>query len=61
LLGEDYPGYFEVSDTSELASLMTRAESDSEFLAELKFHCEGLAHLFNPERELAAWRDVIAK
>ena len=59
LLGADYPGYFRVGDTRGLARLMARAESDSEFLTELKSHCEGLAHLFNSERELMAWRDVI--
>jgi hypothetical protein len=59
VLGEDYAGYFSTGDTLGLARLMARAESDSEFLAELKSHCERLAHLFSPERELAAWRDVI--
>jgi glycosyltransferase involved in cell wall biosynthesis len=60
LLGEDYAGYFSTGDTQELARLMARAESDSEFLSDLKLHCERLAPLFSPERELAAWRDVIA-
>ena len=61
LLGEDYAGYFSTGDTHELARLMARAESDSEFLAELKSHCARLAHLFSPERELAAWMDVITE
>jgi glycosyltransferase involved in cell wall biosynthesis len=61
LLGENYPGYFSTGDTQELAGLMARAESDSKFLAELKLHCERLAPLFSPERELAAWRDIIAE
>jgi glycosyltransferase involved in cell wall biosynthesis len=61
LLGEDYAGYFSIGDTRGLARLMERAESDSEFLAELKSHCRRLAHLFSPERELAAWRDVISE
>ena len=60
LLGEDYAGYFSTGDTRGLARLMTRAESDSEFLAELKSHCDRRAHLFSPERELAEWRDMIA-
>jgi glycosyltransferase involved in cell wall biosynthesis len=59
LLGEDYAGYFSTGDTRELARLMARAESDSELLAELKLHCRRLARLFSPERELAAWRDII--
>jgi hypothetical protein len=61
LLGEDYAGYFHVSDTRGLACLLARAESDSEFLAELKSHCKGRAHLFSPDRELAAWGDVITE
>jgi hypothetical protein len=58
-LGEDYAGYFSTGDTRELARLMTLAESDSKFLAELKSHCGRLAHLFSPEHELAAWKRLI--
>jgi glycosyltransferase involved in cell wall biosynthesis len=61
LLGEDYAGYFSTGQTQELACLMERAESDTEFLAVLKSHCERRAHLFRPERELAAWKDLIAE
>jgi glycosyltransferase involved in cell wall biosynthesis len=61
LLGEDYIGYFPTGDTRGLARLMARAESDSDFLAELKSHCGRLARLFSPERELAAWRNVITE
>ena len=32
----DYPGYFEVGNTRELAQLLTRAETSAEYLAELK-------------------------
>jgi hypothetical protein len=41
--------------------LMARAESDSEFLAELKSHSERLERLFSPERELAAWKRLIRR
>jgi hypothetical protein len=61
LLGENYAGYFSTGDTRELARLMARAESDSEFLAELKSQCARLAHLFSPERELATWKRLIRK
>jgi hypothetical protein len=59
LLGEYYAGYFSTGETLGLARLMSRAESDPEFLAELKSHCERLAHLFSPERELAAWESLM--
>ncbi len=61
LLGENYAGYFSAGDTRELARLMARAENDPEFLAELKSHCRLLAPFFSPERELAAWRDVMTE
>jgi len=61
LLGENYTGYFSTGDTRELACLMARAESDSEFLAELKSQCARLEHLFSPERELATWKRLIKK
>jgi glycosyltransferase involved in cell wall biosynthesis len=59
LLGEDYNGYFPTGDTRGLARLMARAESDSDFLAELKSHCGRLPRLFSPERELAAWKNLV--
>jgi len=59
LLGEDYAGYFSAGDTRGLARLIARAESDSEFLADLKTHCGRLARLFSPDRELAAWKRLI--
>jgi hypothetical protein len=61
LLGEDYAGYFSTGDTRELARLMARAESDSDFLAEMKSQCARLAHLFSPERELSTWKGVITE
>ena len=35
LLGDDYPGYFAVEDTEGLAALLSRAETDPDFLAAL--------------------------
>ncbi len=59
LLGEDYPGYFEVGDTQGLARLLERAGSDAGFLPELKEYCARLAHLFSTEREEMAWAELI--
>jgi glycosyltransferase involved in cell wall biosynthesis len=61
ILGEDYPGYFEVGATRELARLMTRAETDAAFLAALVKHCRGLVLLFDPAREEAAWMKLIGE
>ena len=59
LLGDDYPGYFPVGDDEGLASLLLRAESDPEYLAELKEHCVRLLPRFAPERERTAWRELL--
>jgi len=55
ILGDDYPGYFEVGDTRELARLMLRCETEPRFLAQLTRRCNGLAPLFDPSREQSAW------
>lgn len=51
LLGEDYPGYFPVSDTAALADLLWRAEAEPAFLARLAASCAARAPLFQPDRE----------
>ncbi len=61
ILGEDYPGYFEVGDTSELARLMIQAESDRVFYAQLMTHCDELLPLFDPAREEAAWAKLLGE
>ena len=61
LLGDGYPGYYPVGDHRKLASLLTRAENDLEYLAELQEHCERLRPLLTSETERRAWRDLLAK
>ena len=59
ILGTNYPGYFEVGDTRQLARLLTRAESSSEYLAELKAWSNSLTSLADPAREEQAWFALI--
>lgn len=59
LLGADYPGYFPVGDTKRLARLLRRIESDAVFVATLRRAIARRARLFRPERELAAWRQLL--
>jgi putative glycosyltransferase (TIGR04348 family) len=59
ILGEDYPGYFEVGDTRGLACLLQRAEADTEFLEALRCRITALADLFDPERERTAWKALL--
>ena len=61
LLGEDYPGYFTVGDTSELAALLIRVETDAAFRERLNSHCRKLARIVEPRRERAEWRRLLTE
>lgn len=61
LLGEDYPGYFDVGDTLELAALLSRFETDAAFRERLKSRCRDLAPIVEPKRERAAWRRLLSE
>jgi len=61
LLGADYPGYYAVGDTKQLAKLLTRAETCTEYLVELGERVNNLALLFSPQREQQAWADLISE
>lgn len=58
-LGEDYPGYFHLGDTSALSRLITRAEKDDEFYSEIRSRCARLAPSLSPSKERNAWRKLI--
>jgi len=59
ILGANYPGYFDVGDTRQLARLLTRAETSPGYLAELKAWSKNLAVLADPAREEQAWFALI--
>jgi putative glycosyltransferase (TIGR04348 family) len=59
ILGEDYPGYFEVGDTRGLTALLRRAEEDRSFLADLRRRSRRLSSLVSPAREKKSWRDLL--
>ncbi len=59
ILGDNYPGYFRIGDTSNLAQLLLRTETDVRFLKSLIQHCAMLAPLFKPSREKAAWASLL--
>lgn len=61
MLGEAHPGLFPVGDAAELARRLLRCEEEPEFLAELQRHSRALAPDYAPERELAAWRALLAE
>jgi glycosyltransferase involved in cell wall biosynthesis len=51
LLGRDYPGYFRPGDTSALARLLRRLETDGEFYTLLAQRIRAIASRFRPECE----------
>jgi len=59
LLGAEYPGYFPVGDTQELADLLFRAETDAGFYETLKAWCERLRSLVDPARERQSWERLL--
>jgi putative glycosyltransferase (TIGR04348 family) len=61
LLGADYPGYFAFGDTQALARLLQRIETDERFVQRLRRAIARRAPLFRPEREVAAWRKLMAE
>ena len=59
LLGEDYPGYFPVSDTQALANLLARVETDTRFYNTIKAWCEQLKPIVDPARERQTWENLL--
>lgn len=59
LLGEDYPGYFDVESTRQLTDLMHRCENDNQFYDALQSHIRKLAPRFTPQREQESLAQVI--
>jgi putative glycosyltransferase (TIGR04348 family) len=58
ILGGDYPGYFDVGSTKDLAQLLRRVETSPAYLAELRDRVKSLAVLFTPVREQQAWSSL---
>jgi putative glycosyltransferase (TIGR04348 family) len=59
-LGKNYPGYFPPGDTERLAKVLTRAESDPYYYAELKTRCQKLSIIVSPDRERNSWKEIIS-
>jgi putative glycosyltransferase (TIGR04348 family) len=61
LLGADYAGCFEVGDALGLAALLRRCRDDPAMLALLRRQCDARAALFDPARERATVRGLVAE
>ena len=60
-LGRDYPGYFRLGDTGALSRILLRAETDEAFYRALKSAVKKLAIIVTPQREVAAWKELLAE
>lgn len=61
MLGEDYPGYFPIGDERQLAMLLSKAENDADFYAELVRHAGERRPLMRPEQERSRLRQLMAE
>lgn len=61
LLGDDYPGYFDVGSTTQLTRLLIQFESDETFRNDLRRHCHALAGLVDPFQESTSWKNLLAE
>jgi putative glycosyltransferase (TIGR04348 family) len=61
MLGEDYPGYFPVGDERRLAKLLSMAENNPDFYADLLAHAGQRRALMRPEQEASRLRQAVAE
>lgn len=61
MLGPDYAGYFALGDDAALAALLQRCRDDTDFLPLLRQQCAARAPLFEPQREQALLRQLVAQ
>jgi len=61
MLGEGYPGYFPVGDERRLARLLSMAENDPDFYADLLAHARQRRALMRPEQEASRLRQAVAE
>jgi len=61
MLGEDYPGWFEVGDAQALADLLLRVETESGFVDQLLEAAQPLRARLDPDAERQAWRDLLGQ
>ncbi len=61
MLGRDYGGYFPAGDAAALATLLQRVRDDPAMLQGLRAQCDQRCPLFDPAREQATLKSVIAQ
>jgi hypothetical protein len=61
MLGDSYPGYYPAEDERRLAQMISRAENDPEFYAELVRECRNRRALMTPQREASSIRQLVGE
>jgi putative glycosyltransferase (TIGR04348 family) len=61
MLGRGYRGFFEAGDAAGLAALLRRLRDDTAMLPLLRAQCDQRSPLFEPAREQATLKSVIAR
>lgn len=61
LLGGDYGGLFEVGDWRQLLRLILRSENEPAFYRRLQDQCDARRHLFHPDFERLAWKNLVSE
>ncbi len=61
MLGRDYGGYFTAGDAAGLAALLKRVRDDPAMLQGLRAQCDQRSPLFDPAREQATLKSVLAQ
>lgn len=59
ILGEEYPGLFDVGDTQALATLLARASQEPTFHQELTARCSDKQPLVDPASERESWAALL--
>jgi hypothetical protein len=59
MLGGDFPGFFEVGETTVLADMIHRAETDSKFYRRLVNSGKKIKSRFLPDREVKCWKALL--
>ena len=58
ILGNDYPGLYDIGDAEALAELLQRCDTDAAFYESLKRACAARKYLVSPPRERATWKTL---
>ena len=59
LLGNNYPGFFEVGHVKELHNMISKAETQSNYLRSLSRWGQNLKERFSVDTEMNSWKELL--